>query len=114
VINSVEAYLVQITTPQSLNQIVTLLLFETALFSENLSEDVVDLTSHAGSISTDIEVSTLLDELVDLLRVLGKSVLNVDLLVTVTRESSNKLESVSKLLLVFLFSLLAYVVTAEN
>lgn len=109
-----EAYLVQITTPQSLNQIVTLLLFETALLSENLSEDIVDLTSHAGSISTDVEVGTLLDELVDLLRVLGKSVLNVDLLVTVTRESGNKLESVTKLLLVFLFSLLAYVVTAEN
>ena len=95
-------YLVQIAIPQSLHEIVSLLLAQTPLVGNDCAENVVDLPCHVCGITADIDVGTLLDELVDLLCVLGQPVLNVDLLVAVAGESVDHGESITELVAVCL------------
>lgn len=50
------------------------------VFGQDLGQDCVDLASHVSSVTADVEVSLLLQELVDLLATLLQPVLDVNLL----------------------------------
>jgi len=72
------------------------------MLGNDATHDRVDLTGHVGSITADVKVSLLLKQSVDLCCVLLEPVLDVNLLITFTRECSNELEVVAKILLVLL------------
>lgn len=72
-------FLVYTTTPHTLHSLFSLLWIHSSLRSDNLSKDVVDLTSHIRGVTADVEVSFLLEEFVDHLAIILEKVLDVDL-----------------------------------
>jgi len=85
-----------------LNHLLATLGGHTALLGDNVSQHQVDLTSHVGSVTTNVEVGLLLQQVADQRSILLQTVLNVDLLATLTREGSDDLEGVTHLFLEFL------------
>lgn len=83
-----------------LDHLFALLGGQTTLRSNDLAKHEVNLASHVGGVTTDVEGSFLLQKVADKLGVFAKSVLNVDLLRTLTRERGDDLQVVSKLVLV--------------
>lgn len=98
----VAAYLVLVCRPHVLDDFLGLGLRNATLLRYYLSQDRVDLASHVGRITADVDVSLLGQELVDLLSPLLQAVLDVDFFGTLSRKSGDKLELVAKNLLVFL------------
>jgi hypothetical protein len=88
--------------PHVLHNLLALGLGDSTCLSNNLSKDSVDLASHVCCITTNIEVCLLSKELADLLGSLLKSVLDINLLGSLSRKGGDELELIAKSLLVFL------------
>ena len=91
--------MVLIRSSHALDGLLALLLRYTTLFGDDLGEDVIDFACHVGSITTDVEVCLLLEELVDFFCSLLQSVLDVDFLWSVTGEGGDDLEVIAEVLL---------------
>jgi hypothetical protein len=74
------------------------------LLGKDLGENGVDFAGHVGSVAADIEVSLLLQQLVDLCCSLPQSVLHIHLLGSLSGEGSDDLELVAQNFLGFLHS----------
>lgn len=83
-----------------LDHLLTLLGGITTLLSNDVTKNQVDLPGHVGCITTDVEVGLLLEKLAHKRGVLLEAVLDVNLLGTLTRESSDDLQLVTELILV--------------
>ena len=92
-------HLVLVGCPHILDDLLALSFRKTALLRDDLSENSVDLASHVGSVTANVEVSLLLQKLVDLLGALLETVLDIDLLGALTRESGHELEVITENLL---------------
>lgn len=73
---------------------------EATLFSNDVAKGQVDLAGHVSGITTDVEVGLLLQQVANQLGVLLQTVLDVDLLGTLTREGGDNLEGITHLFLV--------------
>jgi hypothetical protein len=96
---SAETHLVLICGPHVLDNLLGLLFRDAAVLGQDPSKN---------SVTADIEVCLLLQEIVDLLAALLETVLDVDLLSAFSRECRDKLKLVSEDLLVFLGKLSAF------
>ena len=85
-----------VRSPHTFHDLLTLLLRYAALLGHYLAEDVADLPCHVSGVTADVEVRLLLQQLVDLIRALGETVLDVDLLGSVSRKGGDDLEGVAE------------------
>ena len=95
-------YLVLIRAPHRLHDILSLLLADPAVLSNDLRQDRIDLARHVRRIAADVEIRLLRKELVDLLRVLLQPVLDIYLFGPVAREGRDEFEVIAKSFLVLL------------
>lgn len=95
-------YLVLVGCSHGLDDLFTLGFADTTSLSNDLGQDSVDLTSHASSVTADVEEGLLGQELVDLGAALLETVLDVDLFGCFTGKGSDNFKLVTKDLLVFL------------
>lgn len=95
-------YLVLVCGPHVLDNLLSLGLGLLPVLSNNLHQHRVNLASHVRSVTADVEIRLLLEQVVDDLPLLLEQVLDIDLLRTVTGECSVHLELVTHSLLIFL------------
>jgi hypothetical protein len=95
-------FLVHVATPHVLHYFLTLVEINSPLFGDNLAKEGIDFTCHVRGITTHVEVSLLLEEIVDKLGIFFQTMLNVDLLRCLARESGENSKRVAESLLHFL------------
>lgn len=83
-----------------LDNVLALLWREATLLRNNLAQDDVDFARHVRSVTTDVYVSLLLQQLIDQRGIFAQPVLNVDFLRAFPRECREELERVSELFLI--------------
>lgn len=87
-----------------LDHLLALLRGHAPLLGNDVTKHQVDLPSHVGRVTADVEVGLLLEQLADKLGVLLQAVLDVDLFGTLARERGDDLQRVTELILVGLES----------
>lgn len=79
-----------------LHKLLALLRRQPALLRNDLTKDHIYLTRHVGSITADVEISLLEEEVVDKLGMFAQLVLDVDLCGGLTGEGGDDLEGRAK------------------
>lgn len=77
------------------------------MLGDDTAHDGIHFASHISSITAHVEVTLLLEQFVDLSRILLQPVLNVNLLWALTGKRSDELKVVAQILLVLLETRLA-------
>jgi hypothetical protein len=73
-------YLVLVCGPHVFDNLLSLGFWNATVLSQDAADGGIDLTSHVSGITADIDVSLLLQKIVDLFAALLEPVLDVDLL----------------------------------
>src|SRR5579871_6432108 len=94
--------LILVGSSHCLYNFLTLDLGKTTLFSDNLSDQGIDLTSHVRCITTNIKVSLFFQQFVDLRGMLFHLVLYIDFIRSFPRECNVQFKFVAKILFVIL------------
>jgi hypothetical protein len=89
--------------PHTLDNFLCLRLWNSALLSHDLRQHGVDFSCHVRGVTAHVEVSFLLEQLVDFFGVLLEPVLDVDFARSFTGEGGDEGEFVAEDFFVFLF-----------
>jgi hypothetical protein len=94
-----------IRTPHTLDNLLSLRLWNAALLGHDLRKDGVDLARHVRGITADVEIGFLQEQLVDFFGVLLEPVLHVDFLWAFAGEGCDEGEFIAQGFFVGLFLL---------
>ena len=96
-------FLVDTTATHALDHLLSLRGIHSSFFGDDLSENIIDFSGHVSSITTDVEVGLLLEQVVDQFAILLDMMLHVNLLGTFSGECIEDDQFVAKSLLIFLY-----------